>query len=432
MSNTSNKNKSVELAVSKNHGNSWDEPIPIGMPMIKSIDEYVNFCVSFDQKTIITAIEEQDGIGKFDLYAIIYNKNSKQWEKPFNLGPMINTADFEDFPYIAPDGKTLYWSSTGRLGYGRYDVYMSQRLDDSWTKWTEPINLGPAINSKADDTGFSIAARGDYAYLKTVNMEDTAKSIDIYGVTLPKFFKQKPLAVVKGRIANIESERGLPSIIRFKEKGSSKLDPQVFAADGNGNFSFVLEADKDYELVIESSRHFKIYDTISTRNTQVYKGFNKTYKMESYLDSGQVSIISNLLFEFGTSKIVDSTRAKIDKLIVQLQEQNKSVIEIGGHTDDVGADDFNQRLSEARANAVVDVLVSKGIRAWRLKAKGYGEQVPIAPNDTEEGRKLNRRVEMLILEDDFSKKYNRNTSPKTRSNKSKYSLLKNSRYEIKN
>ena len=175
--------------------------------------------------------------------------------------------------------------------------------------------------------------------------------------------------------------------------------------DDDGNFAFILPHGKEYDLVVEGSRYFKITDQIALLDSNLKSKVLRNYKIEPFLDSGQVSVMSNIRFDYGTATLKDTSFHELDKMVVQLSQQNKSVIEVSGHTDDVGSDEYNLMLSEERAKSVVNYLVGKGIRPWRLKARGFGEQVPIASNDTDEGRTLNRRVEMLILEDDFSKKY---------------------------
>jgi outer membrane protein OmpA-like peptidoglycan-associated protein len=399
------------LSMSKWQTNrTWSLPENIEIPNFVNKSSYGNYFMAHDQSAILMALENEQSNGEMDLYVSLFNKYKKSWSEPINLGNVINTSFGEDYPYLALDGNVLYFSSKGHIGYGGHDIYMSKRLDNSWTKWSKPVNLGPLINTKTDDNGFMISNSGDYAYFNTVTF-DSIHNMDIYKIKLPKILQQHPHVLIKGKVLSTRDGKPVHTIIRFKEKGKNVYDPTVVTNDMDGNFAFILPHGKEYDIVVEGSNYFKITDKIALLDSNVKSKVLKNYKIEPFLDSGQVSVMSNVLFDFGTAKLRDTSFHELNRMVSKLQEQNKSVIEISGHTDDVGSDEFNLKLSESRAMSVVNYLIEKGIRPWRLKAKGYGEQVPIASNDTEEGRTLNRRVEMLILEDDFSKRYQKKQSP---------------------
>lgn len=206
-------------------------------------------------------------------------------------------------------------------------------------------------------------------------------------------------------MVNSKTNEPVSVVIRFKEKGQKSYDPFIVNNDADGNFSFILPHGKEYDIALEGSKYFKMTDKISLLDTSLKIIALKSYKMEAFLDSGEVFVMNHILFEFGTANLKEESYPEIDNPILHLQEQNKAVIEISGHTDDVRSEEFNLKLSQQRASSVMDYIILKGIRSWRLKAKGYGEQVPISSNDTEEGRFSNRRVQIKLLEEDFSKKY---------------------------
>jgi OOP family OmpA-OmpF porin len=413
------------ISISKWQTNkTWSIPENIVLPDFFNKHEYGNYFMSYDQTALLIAMEDVYTVGDMDLYVSLFNKYKKSWSEPINLGKVINTSFTEDYPYLSLDGTSLYFSSKGHIGYGGHDIYMAKRLDNSWTKWSKPVNLGPLINTKTDDDGFMISNSGDYAYFNTVTF-DSIHNMDIYKIKLPKVLHQHPQVLIKGKI--VSSRDGVPvrAAIRYKEKAKKAYEEAIINSDDDGNFSFILPQGKEYELILEGSRYFKITDQISLLDSNLKSKVLRNYKMDPFLDSGQVSIINNLLFDYGTSNLKDTSFHELDKLAIRLNEQNKSVIEVSGHTDDVGSDEFNLQLSEARASSVVNYLVTKGIRPWRLKAKGYGEQVPIASNETDEGRSLNRRVEMLILEDDFSKKYQKKQTPAAGGKRQRFNFYSN-------
>lgn len=390
---------------------TWSIPQKIDLPSLLNTSEMENYFVTPDQQAIIVAMERPDGYGKMDLYVSLYNKYRKGWDEPINLGPDINTEFVEDFPYLSFDGKTLFFSSTGRIGYGGYDVYVSTRLDNSWQKWSKPKNLGNNINSKTDDFGFTVSSTGDVAYFSTVSIEGEHHNVDIYKVALPKELQQPALVSLKGKVSSEKTGLGLQALVRIKEQGA-KNDFEDISCDNEGRFTAVLYHGRHYQVIVEAPNYFKSEEVLPLLEDS-YKGtLIKNYKLSPFLDSGQVAVLQNIRFKFGGTVIADESQPALDGLYKMLQEQKNMIVEIAGHTDDVGSDTFNLKLSRWRAAAVVDYLLAKGIRPWRLKFVGFGETVPIAPNDSEEGRALNRRVEMVILDNDVTKKYKKNKPDK--------------------
>lgn len=391
---------------------TWSLPTTIEIPNVKNKSKYVNYFMLHDQSAVLIAMENEKSIGELDLYVSLYNKYKKSWEEPINLGSTINSIFAEDSPYMAFDGQTLYYSSLGQIGFGGFDIYMSKRLDNSWTNWTKPVNIGPKINSKTDDVGFMISNSGDVAYFNSVAF-DSVHNMDIYKIKLPALLKQNPQVLIKGKIVCARTGKPIKTQIRFKEKNKKNYESLIILNEDDGTFSFILPHGKEYEIVLESNNYFKITDNISLLDSLNKTKLHKNFSLEPYLDSGYVAVMANLLFEFGTTNISQTSYKDLDMLANKLKQQNKSVIQISGHTDDTGSETFNNKLSLQRASSVVDYLVSKGIRAWRLNAKGFGEQTPIASNATDDGRAQNRRVELLILKTDFTKKVVQNQPTST-------------------
>ncbi|MDX2195873.1 MAG: OmpA family protein [Cytophagales bacterium] len=393
---------------------SWSIPTEVKIPRLhNNKSDFENYCINTNENVVIISMQDSDSEGDRDLYVSLYNKIKKTWEPPIDMGLSINSEQAEDFPYIASDDSTLYFASNGHEGYGGFDIFMVKRLDDTWTKWSKPINLGAKVNSKTDDFGFYISGTGTEAYFNTVTIDSAKNDIDIYSINIPRKLHQKGYVLVKATLLSARDQKPVKGILRYKNQNDKSYNyPTVYNND-KGIYTFALKRGEKYDIVMEAPNYFKVTDKIDLTDTTILARYIKKYAIEPYLDSGQVSVLSNLLFEFGTSAIKDSTSyIELNKLATQLAQQNKSVIEISGHTDDIGADEFNLSLSQHRATSVVEYLVSHGVRPWRLKPKGYGEQVPIAPNDSEDGRKLNRRVEMTILKDDISKKYSKTNHKK--------------------
>lgn len=385
--------------------NSWKLPTKVELPYVINNSEYENYFVSPDQHAIIISMEKEEGFGGLDLYVSLYNKYKKAFDEPINLGAEINTEFDEDFPYLSFDNHTLFYCSKGFIGFGGHDIYITKREDNTWQKWHKPKNLGPVINTKTDDFGFTCSTSGDVAYLSSVNIEGEEHNIDIFKLSLPKNLHQISLTNLRGKIVNEKNNVPLNATITIKENAPKDPSTQVIQADEGGYFYAVLQHGKSYDISIEMPKFFKINDKIALTEESQKGTLLKNFKMTPYLDSGEVAIIQNIQFKYSSTIFTDDSSPALEKLYKMLAEQKNMIVEIAGHTDDKGSDTFNLKLSKWRAAAVVDYLIGKGIRDWRLKIKGYGEMAPLAANDTEEGRALNRRVEMTILEDDFTKKY---------------------------
>ncbi|MDX2195984.1 MAG: hypothetical protein NW207_06165 [Cytophagales bacterium] len=195
----------LDEGVSRSHrtpGGKWGMPENIFIPEYKNYHDLVNYFMSGDEKTLIIAAQDERSLGELDLYVSMYDATGKKWSKPVHMGKDINTPYIEDYPYLASDGQTLYFCSKGHIGYGGYDIFMSKRLDDTWNKWSPPVNLGPAINSKTDDYGWSISSEGDTGYYSSVSINDTEHSMDLFKVNLPADLKQNPFNFVKVNVNN--------------------------------------------------------------------------------------------------------------------------------------------------------------------------------------------------------------------------------------
>jgi OmpA-OmpF porin, OOP family len=403
----------------------WSIPEKIALPPIEGKDIISHF-VTADKSAIILVAEDKINKSNSDLYVSLFNKYKNDWEQPFSLGNEINSEIVEDFPYMAMDGKTLFFCSNGRLGYGGFDIYVSKKLDNSWGKWSKPLNLGPNVNSKTDDLTFSVSTSGDIGYFSTYSIDKEPHNIDIYQTKLPASLIQPSLVSFKAKVVSERTNEAINATVKLSEMGT-KGEPIELSNDGMGVFSQVLFSGKDYLVDIAAAEFFKRKDTLKFDNSKGNATLVKNYTLKPFLDSGQVTVINNIRFEYNSHVLNEISHPYLDQIAKQLQEQRKAIVEIAGHTDNVGSDSFNLILSEARAKSVVEYLTSKGIRPWRMKAVGYGKSMPIAPNDTEEGRTLNRRVEMTILENDFTKKYVNKTTIKGKRKKS--NLISKNKYK---
>ncbi len=370
-----------------------------------------------DGKAVIFSSERPGGVGEFhqkgdyyhgmtwgnlDLWVVL--KEGDGWSsKAINLGPSINTPYTERTPFLHPDGKTLYFSSDGWPGIGKSDVFKSVRLNDSsWTEWSEPVNLGKEINTAEEDWGYKITTDGRRAYFSTISPEGFGEE-DIYYVDLPVSAKpQSNVVAVQGKVVD-ENGKPVDAIIKWedvnllKEVGEAKTDPET------GEYYIALPVGKYYAYFAEVKGYYSTVNYLDLTDSSGYKEVKTDVNLssiESLEKSGKAIKIENIFFDSGKFDLREESYAALDLLYRFMKVNPEIYVEINAHTDNIGRDDYNQKLSENRAGSVVDYLVNKGIDRSRLFPQGFGKTMPVASNGTEEGRALNRRVEFRLRKGD--------------------------------
>lgn len=373
------------ISISTKTASGWEIPKQLLIDSLYNTNAYVSYFLGSDNKTMLFAIENKDGHGEKDIYVSFF-KADNSWSKPMNLGNVVNTWGDESGPYLAADNKTLFYSTDGHPGYGRTDVFVTKRLDDTWLNWTTPENLGKPINTGGDELGFYLTAKGDYAYL--------ASGGDIFKVLNPE--RPEAVVLISGKVYNKKTTELMSATIKYydlegnKELGTAISNPQT------GEYKIVLPLGKVYSFLGEKEGFYPLSQNIDLKSLLDYKEINKDLYL-SPIEKGQSIRLNNLFFEFAKADIKAESFNELDRLYQILVANPELKIEIGGHTDDVGSDDYNNNLSKSRANAVMNYLIKKGIEADRLTAKGYGETKPEVPNTTEENKATNRRVEFKII-----------------------------------
>lgn len=318
------------------------------------------------------------------------------WGTPVELGPTINTPYNERAPFLHPDMKTLYFASDGHGSTGSYDVWMTKRKDDrSWTEWTEPVNLGREINSPAMECWYTISTDGTRAYFSTTGAE---KRQDICYINLPRKMRPEPVAIVKGHLKAAGKTRLPECEIKWEdiEAGQSMGSARTRA---DGSYFIVLPLGKHYGYYVAAEGYYPVSSSIDLRNVKENTAVEQDIEMvslEDMLTKNIAAPINNIFFETGKSTLIATSCSELDRVAVLLKQMPKVRVEISGHTDNVGDADMNQRLSEDRARAVRDYLISQGVKYERFVIIGYGKDRPRATNDTPEGRQLNRRVELRL------------------------------------
>jgi OOP family OmpA-OmpF porin len=383
---------SFGLCTSNRTGGGWSKPQKMKIDNFFTKHRFMEFCLANDGKTMIASLQRDDSYGVRDLY-VSFLKDDGSWSAPKNLGSDVNSASDEGMPFLASDGKTMYFSSEGFAGYGSVDMFMTRRLDDSWTKWSEPVNLGPDFNTPDWDAYYTVPASGDYAYF--VSNKGSVGGLDIFRAKLPQALKPEPVVLVYGKAIDSKTGHPLSAEIHYeilpggKEAGIARTNPK------DGSYKITLPAGHLYGFRAEAKGYIPVSENLDVKKIDTYKEINRDLKLVPFA-SGETVRLNNIFFDFNKSELKSESFSELDRLVQMLKDKSDVEVTISGHTDNVGKPAANQKLSEARAAAVKAYLGTKGIILNRLKVVGYGSTKPLAPNSTEDGRQQNRRVEFTI------------------------------------
>jgi outer membrane protein OmpA-like peptidoglycan-associated protein/Tol biopolymer transport system component len=378
-----------DLYISFLEANGWSAPENLG-PKINSEWWESQPSLSPDKKDLYFASRRYGGYGGIDIYVSHLQPNGT-WTEPENLGAGINTAGDDQCPLIHADNQTLYFVSTGWLGYGGNDLFMVRKNSNG--TWTKPMNLGYPINTIHDEGTLFITADGLTAYYAS-DRSDSKGGNDIYSFDLPE--KVRPIRTlwVKGTVTDDKTRKGLQSTLELIDLGS-KQRINLVHTDLSGNYLVTLPIGKDYAFNVNRKGYLFYSDQFLLASKAPDSTYVKNISLSPIEVNGRI-ILKNVFFDVGKFDLKPESQIELDKLVLLLQENPGVRIEIGGHTDNVGKPSDNLSLSINRAKAVVNYLVARNIPATRLVAKGYGETKAVADNNTEEGRAQNRRTEMIV------------------------------------
>jgi outer membrane protein OmpA-like peptidoglycan-associated protein len=288
----------------------------------------------------------------------------------------------------------LYFSSDGHPGLGGKDIFYVRKKTDG--TWGTPVNLGYPINTHKDEISLIVNSTGDMAYFSS-DRPGGKGGQDIYSFEL--YRDARPLAVsyLQGKLFDASSHLPLEAKFEIINLQTGQIVASAESDQVSGDFLVSLPSDGSYALNISRegylfhSEHFELGNIANQIKP-------KTIDVPlAEIKKGESMVLRNIFFETNEFRLRPESTQELERLVKMMQENPSIQIEISGHTDNVGSEGLNQRLSENRAKAVYDFLIHRGISSNRLKYAGYGMSRPIAPNDTEEGRAQNRRTEIQIL-----------------------------------
>ena len=377
----------------------WSQPINFGR-RINSEQWDAQPCLSPDKRDLYFSSSRPGGFGGKDIYVCHLQPDGK-WSNPENLGPSVNTSGDEQCPFMHADNQTLYFTSNSWPGYGDDDLFFTRkganaRPDDSVGrgKWSEPVNLGYPINTINREGTLFITADGKTAYY-AANRSDSRGDLDIYSFELRPDVRPYKTLWVQGRVFDKKTLKGLPSSVELIDLATKEFTSKV-QTDENGNYLITLPVGKDYAFNVNRKGYLFYSDNFFLSQRAPDSTYEKNISLQPIEVNASI-VLNNIFFDTKKFDLDPKSQAELDKVIQLLHDNSTLKIEISGHTDNVGKPADNITLSNNRARAVVNYLISKGITPQRLTAKGYGESKPVADNKTEEGKSKNRRTELKVI-----------------------------------
>ena len=363
--------------------------------------------ISSDGKTIYFVSNRAGGFGGYDIYRSVRD-DTGNWSKAINMGPSINTAGNEKSPFIHTDSQTLYFSSSdrqdkntgewfaGHIGLGGYDIFYT-RLDSNG--WIEPKNIGYPINSKGNDLGFFVSTDGKYGFFASNKLENDDSKSDVWNIYSFKLYeKARPQKVlfIKGNLSDNKTKQGARDAKVYIKNMDTKDLLEIPIDSNTGDYVFAIVMKSDFVMTVKKQDYAYVSRYISKDNNR----FNTPISMDMELkeiEIGKTYNLDDVYFATNSAELTDNSKKVIEGFFDFLHDNPNIVIEIQGHTDNVGADSYNMKLSQGRAKSVYDLLKNMGITDKQMSYKGYGETKPITENRTEKGRALNRRTVFLII-----------------------------------
>ena len=387
------KTKSSDgFSITHKNFNGWSNPVPL---RIKEYDHMSNGVYSggiLNQSgdVLLMYFNELKDEKISDLY-VSFKENDGSWSKPAFISA-LNTSYDEFGPTLDPDGETLYFASTRPGGQGSADIYVTKRLDDSWVNWSDPINLGPPVNTSGFDAYYSIDNKGN-VFTTRAYMSPDGGSLDI--LSLVPVEKPKPKLSVWGYVYDRETEDHVSALVSYE---MHQLQVGEVVSDVNDGFYEVnIIGDGTYQILSTAEGYMNGLDQLNIPAIES----DTVIQKDIYLDRIKVGTtvrLDNIFFDFDKTTLRPESITELDKVVDFLKSNPTVKVEIAGHTDSKGSNQYNVNLSDGRASSVRSYLLEHWIESERVSSKGYGEEVPVESNETDSGRQKNRRVEFTIKE----------------------------------
>lgn len=382
---------SCDLYESVKIGNEWTVPVNLG-PMVNSTEWESQPALSADGRTLYYVSDRRGGYGRRDIWVSTLDEQG-QWTKARNLGAPINSVHDEISPFIHANNKVLYFASKGHTGFGGYDIFYSERAGDLWSV---PVNMGRPVNDYEDQFSFFITADGAKGYYSHEELVESGTKSKLYEIAIPPDQQVKSKSnYVRGTVKDKVKQSPLKARIELFNIETNQREALVESDSLTGEYLMVLTQGAEYALYVNKQGYLFTSSNFNYAETTDFEPIVMDFELEKAAKGSSV-VLKNIFFDTDKYDLKDKSITELQKIIRFLNENPQIRIEIGGHTDNTGSPSYNHQLSEKRALSVYNYLVNNGVIKDKLSWKGYGQSNPKASNETESGRQENRRIEFQI------------------------------------
>jgi OmpA-OmpF porin, OOP family len=385
---------SCDLFESRKLGDEWSEPKNLG-PNVNTTEWESQPTLSADGRTLYFVSDRRGGLGRRDIWSTTLSSNG-EWTRAKNIGAPINTVYDEISPFIHVNNRSLFFASNGLTGFGGYDLFVSEK--DTAGRWSDPLNMGAPINTHEDQFSLFVTADGKKGYYSHEETGPEGRSTSkLMEMEIPEGSRIKIKSnYVKGVVRDKQTREPLRARIEMINIQSRETESLVESDSITGQYLIVLSQGAEYALYINKKRY--LFKSLHFNYSEV-KDFDPiilNIDLEK-IREGSIAVLENIFFDLDKYELKPKSLTELQKVERFLVENPEVNVEISGHTDNTGTLTYNMQLSQKRAMAVYDYLIQNGIPAKRLSAKGYGPNKPVADNSSEEGRQQNRRIEFKLL-----------------------------------
>jgi OmpA-OmpF porin, OOP family len=385
---------SCDLFESHRVGSEWSVPENLG-PNVNSSEWESQPSLSADGRALYFVSDRRGGQGRRDIWMSTLSSDGK-WSRAKNIGKPVNTVYDELSPFIHVNNRTLYFASNGLTGFGGYDLFYADK--DTASTWTEPVNIGAPINNHEDQFSLYITADGKKGYYSHEELQPGGRSTSkIVEVMIPEENRVRLRSnYVKGIVTDKLDHHPLKANIELVSIEKNTTESLVESDSITGEYLMVLTQGAEYALYINKRGY--LFKSLNFNYSEVsdFEPIILNIELEPVRE-GSKAVLENIFFDTDKYELKDKSVSELQKIIRFLNDNPKVSVEISGHTDNVGSTSYNVQLSEKRAQSVYNYLITHGIPSKRLVAKGYGSTQPVADNATENGKRQNRRIEFKLL-----------------------------------
>ncbi|MBS1911917.1 MAG: OmpA family protein [Bacteroidetes bacterium] len=315
-----------------------------------------------------------------------------EWDYPTNLGPNVNAPGGSFAPFIAADGRTLYFSSARKGGFGGDDIYVTVLKDGAWQM---PANLGAQVNTAGNDTFFSIPASGDRVYLTRSDTEQN-EATSIFTAKLDSQFLPSAIVLLTGTVLDKETSLPVDATVKIEDLSTNKLMQTVTGSGVDHRFAVVLQPGRDYGISVSAPGYGFYSMRYTIPSVVTYRQVQQDIRIDR-IASGKTFSLNNIFFDYNSDTLRPESEPELQRLKQLLTDYSGAHILITGHTDNIGSEQYNDQLSLRRAEAVRSYLVDiTKVDPKRIRTQGMGSRHPSAPNSTDEGRQRNRVVQFVV------------------------------------